>query len=87
MATHNSTVDLPQYNNACDYCLKVKKSNSISCFPLLNKAVVQFIFADMYHGIENKILGTKMTVEVLQKIQQHPDADINYFKASSKTLP
>ena len=87
-AIHNQTVDLPPCNNACDYCLKVNKSSDGSVgFPLLNKVGVQFSFADMYHGSENKIIDMEMTVELLQKIRRYPDANTSFFKSSSKTMP
>ena len=86
--THNHTVVLPQYNNACDYCLKVNKSSSVSFgFRLLNKAGVKFSFADMYHGTDNKIMDMEMTVEVLQKIQRYPNASMKFFKSAAKTMP
>ena len=82
-AIHNQTVDLPPCNNACDYCLKVNKSSGASLgFPLLNKSGVQFSFADMYHGSENKIMDMEMTVELLQKIRRYPDANMSFFKSS-----
>ena len=83
---HNNTVVLTPCTNACDYCLSVSNNKSIG-FPLLNKAGVQFSFADMYHGTDNKIMDMEMNVILLQKIRRYPEANMKYFKSTAKTMP
>ena len=40
----------------------------------------------MYHGTENKVMDMEMTVEVLQKIRQYPDANMKFVKSTAKTM-
>ena len=76
---HNNTVVLPPCTNACDCYLRgSNKLSSSFGFPLLNKAGVQFSFADMYYGTDNKIMDMEMNVDLLQKIQRYPDGNMKF---------
>ena len=86
-ALHNQTVELPPYQNICDYCLRLNKSNlaSPSC-PLLNRSGVQFSFTYMYHGTDNDIVYIEMTIELIQEIRRYPEAHMEFCKSTTKII-